>query len=953
MAEEIEKSKLDAINHVNGPELIIAGPGTGKTFTLVKRIENLILNHHIDPNKILIATFTEKAAKELVTRLTNVFTGSSNMPNLNEMYIGTFHSICLRILKEHIEFSRLKKNYRVLDGFDQNFTVFRNIYKFRQITNFELVVGENTSSAMKQAQIITKYVNTLSEELVDVEQLKTDPSPKIKALGNIIETYRRLTYQQNVLDFSSIQVETYNLLNNHPDVLKKIQEQIEYLMIDEYQDTNFIQEKLVFLLAGEKKNICVVGDDDQSLYRFRGATVRNILEFPSKFPEGCATYRLNKNFRSTSQIVDFYNHWMTSTEGKKFTFDWSNYRFSKKITAEPHQNDSAISVVKLSNKSEINDWFNKILKTINKLKDSGKLTDYNQIAFLFKSVKHQNVIALANYLEKNGIQVYSPRSALFFEREEVKLVIGCLLSMFPNYVLAMEKGEYKYLQNEHVSYYLDCIKTVAETLTSASSNKELAQWVIAKGKIHVSMENNADYGITGLIYQLFQFDLFKNILNTDSQQGAYKLRAVRNLALMTQIIGKYEYLNNISILTSSNIKKNVEDLFNLYLRMLYDGGISEYEDDSEYAPSGCVSFLTIHQSKGMEFPVVFVDSLQSSPRKQYTDFDVELEDKFFEKNAFEPYEYVKFFDFWRLYYTAFSRAQDLLVLTCNVDERTPSKYFEDVFFPLPDIDSSDYDFSKLKLHSVKPVNIKPSFAFTSHITVYETCALQYKFFKELEFQPVRAGAMVFGRLVHETIEDIHKAALRGESNIITEDNITGWFNTNYEAITLAEHSYLSESQRNVALRQVINYANKQKDWSIIKEAEVDVSLVRPDYIIEGKVDLITGKDNTVEIVDFKSEQKPDINTDNERLEHYRRQLNIYAYLVEQRTGNKVSKMHLYYTGEENSNPKITFPYTTTAVDGTIAAFDDTVKHIMKKDFNHCSSDSKTCKNCDFRFYCER
>ena len=467
------------------------------------------------------------------------------------------------------------------------------------------------------------------------------------------------------------------------------------------------------------------------------------------------------------------------------------------------------------------------------------------------------------------------------------------------------------------------------------------------------MENNADYGITGLIYQLFQFDLFKNILNTDSQQGAYKLRAVRNLALMTQIIGKYEYLNSISILTSSHIKKNVEDLFNLYLRLLYDGGISEYEDDSEYAPSGCVSFLTIHQSKGMEFPVVFVDSLQSSPRKQYTDFDVELEDKFFEKNAFEPYEYVKFFDFWRLYYTAFSRAQDLLVLTCNVDERTPSKYFEDVFFPLPDIDSSDYDFSKLKLHSVKPVNIKPSFAFTSHITVYETCALQYKFFKELEFQPVRAGAMVFGRLVHETIEDIHKAALRGESNIITEDNITGWFNTNYEAITLAEHSYLSESQRNVALRQVINYANKQKDWSIIKEAEVDVSLVRPDYIIEGKVDLITGKDNTVEIVDFKSEQKPDINTDNERLEHYRRQLNIYAYLVEQRTGNKVSKMHLYYTGEENSNPKITFPYTTTAVDGTIAAFDDTVKHIMKKDFNHCSSDSKTCKNCDFRFYCER
>lgn len=953
MAEAIEQSKIDAINHVNGPELIIAGPGTGKTYTLVKRIENLILNHHVDPNKILIATFTEKAAKELVTRLTNLFTDSSNMPNLNEMYIGTFHSICLRILKENIEYSRLKKNYRVLDGFDQNFTVFRNISKFRKITNFQLVVGENTSSATYQANKVTKYVNTLSEELVDIEQLKNNPSPKMKALGEIIETYRTITTQQNVLDFSSIQVETFNLLNNHPEVLKKIQNQIEYLMIDEYQDTNFIQEKLVFLLAGEKKNICVVGDDDQSLYRFRGATVRNILEFPDKFPDGCATYHLNTNFRSTRQIVDFYNHWMSSTEGKNFAFKWDHYRFPKNITAAVHQNDEAISVVKLANKSNNENWFKKIIETINKLKDSGKISDYNQVAFLFKSVKNNNAIALANYLEKNGVKVYSPRSALFFERDEIIFAIGCLLSMFPNYVCNLEQKKYTFLKEEYINFCLKCVSTTASILSLDITKKEMAQWIIAKGITHSNLEKNTDYNFTGLIYQLFQFEAFKRILDTDTKNGAYQLRTVRNLGLLTQILGKYEFLNNISILTVANIEKNVEDLFNIYLRLLFEGGISEYEDDSEYAPSGCVSFLTIHQSKGMEFPVVFVDSLGSYPTKQYTDFDIEIEEQFFEKGVFEPYEYIKFFDFWRLYYTAFSRAQDLLILTCNIEGKTPSNYFENVFYSLPDIDSPNYDYSKLCLHTVKPVNIKPAFAFTSHITVYETCSLQYKFFKELEFQPIRAGAMVFGRLVHETIEDIHKAALRGEVHNINEENITGWFNTNYESITLAEHSYLSESQKAVALKQVINYANRQKDWSIIKEAEVDVSLVRPDYIIEGKVDLITGKDNTVEIVDFKSESKPDINITNERLEHYKRQLNIYAYLVEQRTGHKVSKMHLYYTGEDSSNPKISFNYTTTAVEGTIAAFDDTVRRIMKKDFNHCASDTKTCKNCDFRFYCEK
>ena len=133
---------------------------------------------------------------------------------------------------------------------------------------------------------------------------------------------------------------------------------------------------------------------------------------------------------------------------------------------------------------------------------------------------------------------------------------------------------------------------------------------------------------------------------------------------------------------------------------------------------------------------------------------------------------------------------------------------------------------------------------------------------------------------------------------------------------------------------------------------MDVSLVKPDYIIEGKIDLVKGENGTVEIVDFKSEKKPDLIKHAERLEQYRRQLHIYAHLIEERTGQKVSKMHLYYTGEENGVPTITYPYTKTAIEGTIAAFDETVQKIMKKDYRKCSSDIKVCKNCDFRFYCQ-
>ena len=390
----------------------------------------------------------------------------------------------------------------------------------------------------------------------------------------------------------------------------------------------------------------------------------------------------------------------------------------------------------------------------------------------------------------------------------------------------------------------------------------------------------------------------------------------------------------------------------MYIKLLFDGGIAEYEDDEEYAPSGCVSFLTIHQSKGMEFPIVFVDSLGNAPRKSYKDILNKIEGKYYHREAFEPYGEMKLFDFWRLYYTAFSRAQDLLVLTCNEDKKTPSKYIKEVYDELRSVETLNLE--EFKFHLVKNVNLKNTFSFTSHISVYETCALQYKFYKELEFMPIRQGAMLFGTLVHETIEDIHRAVLRNGTNKITEENITGWFDSNYISLIKSKHSYLAEGQRKAALDQVLRYVERQHgNWSSIQQAEVDVSLVQPDYIIEGKIDLVKGENGTVELVDFKSEKKPDMEKMRDRLEHYRRQLHIYAYLIEQRTGQKVSKMHLYYTGEEDGNPMISFPYTKSAIDGTVAAFDDTVQKILKKDFKTCSNDPKTCSNCDFRHYCQK
>ena len=356
----------------------------------------------------------------------------------------------------------------------------------------------------------------------------------------------------------------------------------------------------------------------------------------------------------------------------------------------------------------------------------------------------------------------------------------------------------------------------------------------------------------------------------------------------------------------------------------------------------------------MEFPIVVVDSLGNVPRKSYSDLMEVVEAKYFKRKAFEPYNQTKFFDFWRLYYTAFSRAQDLLVLTCNEDKRTPSMYFSDIYNELPNIESKDFEISEFDIKTVKDVNLKDTFSFTSDITVYETCSIQYKFYKELEFMPVRVNARLFGRLVHQTIEDIHRAAIRNESQLITTDNITHWFDLNYTSLTKAEHTYLAGPQRNAALKQILRYADRQSgQWAMIKKSEVDVSLVKSDYIIDGKIDLIKGEGDTVELVDFKAEKKPDIFKDADRLERYRRQLHVYAHLVEERTGQKVSKMNLYYTGEESGVPTITYPYTKTAIDETVTLFDETVHKIMRKEFSQRSESPKTCDECDFRFYCRK
>ena len=222
------ESQLEAIKATKGPLLIIAGPGTGKTYTLINRALNLIVNEKVDPSKILFATFTEKAAHELITRLSNELDNKGIDFNPNEMYIGTFHSICLKILKEHIAFTNLKKNFALKDQFDQQYFIYQNLSEFTTIEGFNTYI--NISSYWDKCELILKYLNRLEEELIDADKLISSNNEPFVFYGKLLKKYQELRIEHNFIDFSSIQTETYRMFEKYPDVKKEIQASIDYVM---------------------------------------------------------------------------------------------------------------------------------------------------------------------------------------------------------------------------------------------------------------------------------------------------------------------------------------------------------------------------------------------------------------------------------------------------------------------------------------------------------------------------------------------------------------------------------------------------------------------------------------------------------------------------------------------------------------------------------------------------
>lgn len=944
------QSQKEAIEQTEGPVLIIAGPGSGKTFTLIERIIKLIKEKDLLPESMLVVTFTEKAARELETRISNRLGELKINFDLHEMYIGTFHGVCLRFLEEYREHTRLKRNFVVLEPFDQQYLIFQKWWSsYKNIENIDLLITEK--AIWKKSQQIASYINKVTEEAINIESLLVDEDSRMKALASCCLLYQEHLVEQNALDFSGIQSEFYELLISNKDIECAIRNKLKYIMVDEYQDTNTIQEFILNRLKDNKNNVCVVGDDDQGLYRFRGATIRNIFEFPKKFPKNPPKQvKLSINYRSHPDIINFYNSWMDD-------HDWSApkgkvFRYVKEMQPCERDFTSVPSVIAL-NSDDLDEWPEEVYRFLLNLKKCG-LEDWNQIAFLFRSVNNPNVRNLSNYLESVGIPVYSPRSNMFFDRQEIKLIIGAYLLIFPKYK-DIRQGNSSYENPVWTYYDFQCEQLLTEELKK-DQNKELAKYISKLRDKHESLTENTDYAFIRLFYQLISYSLFANFLSEESMKGPDKGRAQRNLSKFSNFLSKFEYLHNISnVFIPKYFDSNIKKFFNDYLPYLKDGGIDEYEEDEEYAPSGCVSFLTIHQSKGLEYPVVVVGSLWDRPNDRPDEVKEYIDNNVLTVGAFEPRHRITGFDFKRLYYTAFSRAQNLLVLSWGGRQGgswpIPGKEFTKHLSNLLKWDSNTINYKRIKFERVKEINLKKQYSFTSDILLYEKCPEQYRLFKELEFSPVRISPMLFGTLVHQTIEDIHKAILNGCESQISNENIAIWFEENYDLLSKSSRISLAPTTKKAALDQVLNYAEREKNnWKLVADAELEITLVKPNYVLAGSVDLIRGKGDTVEIVDFKSEALSEGSVGS-HIDQYRRQLEIYAHLVEEKIGKKVSKMHLYYTGSKDEKPYVTFERNSNNIDQTVLAFDSVVQKIESKDYRMSSRPIKICSDCDFKAYC--
>lgn len=565
----LNKEQRQAVETLDGPLLILAGAGSGKTRALTYRIANLV-DHGVSPWNILALTFTNKAAREMRERTEALLGGS-----VKDMWVATFHSCCTRILRSDIDKLGRDRNFVIYDDDDQTSLIAAIMKR----------LGVNDKDITKRQ--IKEHISEAKNKSTEPERFLMDNPYLDESVLKVFREYQRSLKEYNALDFDDLLGKTLELFQSCPEVLQKYRSKFRYILVDEYQDTNVMQYHIVELLAREHGNICVVGDDDQSIYGWRGADIRNILDFEKDFP-GAKVIRLEQNYRSTSNILDAANAVIENNQGRK----------SKKLWTDNGRGDRIETFTADSERDEAHFVCRKIMEGVR----NGM--NYGDFVVLYRMNAQSRIpeTTMVNYGIPN--KVYGGQR--FYERKEIKDIMAYL----------------RLIYNPFDDIALKRIINVPKRSIGDASIAELARVAEQEGKSML---------VAALTSENIDPRAMKKIKPFADTMGEF-IALSRTMPLSEFTWGMISALEYETYLKAEDKRGEVESRMDNLRELIgnikeIEKDLSEGEDalraflenvslvsdiDSMNDGNGAVALMTLHSAKGLEFPVVFMIGMEEN-----------------------------------------------------------------------------------------------------------------------------------------------------------------------------------------------------------------------------------------------------------------------------------------------------------------------------------------------------
>ncbi len=665
---KLNQSQQAAVEYNDGPSLVIAGAGSGKTRVLTYKIAYLI-QLGLDPRNILALTFTNKAANEMKTRIGDLI----GMEHAHYVNMGTFHSVFSRILRveaEHI-------------GFDSHFTIYDENDSRSLIKTIvkEMMLDEKMYKPSTVHSRISMAKNTLisaQQYANDAEIYERDRYSRMTEIGKIYMAYQERCRRANAMDFDDLLVMTYQLFKQHEDIRRKWVERFKYILVDEYQDTNKVQQMIVDLLASENKRICVVGDDAQSIYSFRGANIDNILNFTKIYPEA-KLFKLEQNYRSTQRIVEAANSLIRHNQRQ----------IRKEVFSENALGDSLLVKPAYSDKEEASIVCRDIKKY---MRQHGG--NYSDFAILYRTNAQSRPFEDEFLRQSIPYRIYGGLS--FYQRKEIKDI----LAYFRLVANHNDEEAFKRIVNYPSRGIGD---TTIGKISTAATQYGVSFWEVCYNLDRYDVPLNA-----GAKSKLVKFvAMIQNFSDQMNVKEAYDLG--RDIVMLSGIHADLFSSSDAEYLTR---QENLEELMAAmqdFVEGLREEGrereatldrflqevslMSDKESGDANEPQ--VSLMTVHAAKGLEFPVVFIVGMEENifPSPMAQDSPRELEEE------------------RRLLYVAITRAEKLCILTCaknrwrygKMEYDVPSRFLQEIDSKFIHFDGDDMQPSYRQVQNSRPV----------------------------------------------------------------------------------------------------------------------------------------------------------------------------------------------------------------------------------------------------------